>query len=64
MKDAISPKFEVVDESGKVVAKGVAGGMPAQVQQGVYRVRILSVPEAVVDGVEVKPDKMTLVSGK
>ena len=64
MKGAISPKFEVRDESGKVVAKGVAGGESVQVQPGIYQVRILSVPEVVVDGVEVKPGKTALVSGK
>ena len=64
VKDAISPKFEVVDGNGKLMARGVAGSKAVQVPAGTYTVRILSAQPVTLENIVVNPDKQTIVAGE
>jgi hypothetical protein len=54
--------YEVLDSGGAVVATGVLDGDGIELPTGAYRVRVLSVPEVLLDDVRIRPDARTSVT--
>ena len=51
LERSVAPPFEVVDETGAVIARGTVGGSPVDVDGGTYTVRILSEPGQLLENV-------------
>jgi hypothetical protein len=58
---AMHPKFQVFNEEGGAVAKGIAGGKAVPVPAGKYRIRIFTSPVKTVEGVLVEPGKRVTI---
>lgn len=53
LEDALQVPYEVLDAGGERVAEGLVGGEPVELEQGVYRVVVGTVPPQTFDQVEV-----------
>jgi len=53
MRQALQPKFQVIDAGGEVVASGVTNGEPVLVPAGTYSVKVLTSPPSLFEGVRV-----------
>jgi hypothetical protein len=53
MRDALRPKFQVLDGTDTVIADGTAGGEAVSVPAGKYRVRVLTNPPAEFNDIQV-----------
>jgi hypothetical protein len=52
-RQALQPKFQVIDAGGEVVASGVTNGEPVLVPAGTYSVKVLTSPPSLFEGVRV-----------
>jgi len=59
LRDALLPKFQVLDEGDNVVAVGTAGGDSVEVPVGSYRVRVLTSPPLEYRDVSVREKQTT-----
>ena len=62
LRDAMLPKFQVIDASDTVIATGSAGGKAVDVPVGTYRVRVMTDPPLEVPNVEVRENTTARVS--
>jgi len=53
LKEALQIPYSVYDQSGSLVAAGVVGGEPLELEQGLYRVVVTTSPPQVFDPVDV-----------
>jgi hypothetical protein len=52
-RQALQPKFQVIDAGGEVVASGVTNGEPVLVPAGTYGIKVLTSPPSLFEGVRV-----------
>ncbi len=64
LREALRLPFTVYDLAGSVVAEGVVGGEPIQLEQGYYRIEVAGSPGQVFERVEVIGEQETTVSLK
>ncbi|MCP4201688.1 MAG: VWA domain-containing protein [bacterium] len=62
MRQALQPKFQVLDAGGEVVAAGVTRGDPVEVPAGLYSVRVLTSPPRLFDDVRVKGEDSVVLN--
>jgi hypothetical protein len=55
LRDALSPKFQVTDATGRVVAEGTTGGGEVPLAVGTYTVRVLTSPVQTFERVRITP---------
>ena len=61
MRQALQPKFQILDATGEVVASGVTNGAAVEVPAGLYSVRVLTSPLRLVEKVRVKGNDEVVV---
>ncbi len=62
LKDAMRPKFQVLDETGAIIAAGTTGTGELELPSGTYTVKILTSPVQTFDAVTVEPEKTTEIT--
>jgi hypothetical protein len=55
LRDALSPKFQVTDATGRVVGEGTAGAGEVPLPVGTYTVRVLTSPVQTFEKVRIAP---------
>lgn len=61
MRQALQPKFQVLDADGEVVASGVTNGDAIEVPAGLYSVRVLTSPLRLVEQVRIQGEDEVVV---
>jgi hypothetical protein len=59
---ALQLPFTVHDQAGSIVAEGVVGGAPVELEQGLYRVEAATSPPQVFERVEIPGEKETTIA--
>jgi len=62
LKEAMRPKFQVLDDTGAIVTAGTTGGASLELPSGTYTVKILTSPVQTFDDVRIEPEETTEVS--
>ena len=61
LEKTLQIEYEILDEKGKVAAKGFAGGERVRVMEGTYTLRLLLEPEPLEITVIIKPGIKTML---
>ena len=64
LRQALRPKFQVLDATGAVVADGTAGAEAVELPAGAYTVKLLTSPVQNFDDVKIEPEKTTTLSAR
>ena len=62
VRQALQPKFQVIDAGGEVIASGVTNGEPLSVPAGAYSVKVLTSPTKVFENVHVRGEDAVRLS--
>ncbi len=62
LKEAMRPKFQVLDDTGAIIATGTTGGGELELPSGAYTVKILTSPVQTFDEVTIEPEKTRKIS--
>lgn len=57
VREALQPKFQVLDALGTVVAEGTVNSEPLEIPAGRYTVKVLTSPPQTIEDVQVKPEQ-------
>ncbi|MFQ5566492.1 MAG: VWA domain-containing protein, partial [Paracoccaceae bacterium] len=62
LRQALRPKYQVLDGMGAIVASGTAGAEDVELPSGTYTVKILTSPILTFGDVEIRPEETTRIS--
>ncbi len=62
LKEAMRPKFQVLDDTGAIIATGTANSGELELPSGTYTVKILTSPVQTFDEVTIEPEKTRKIS--
>ncbi|MCC6756146.1 MAG: VWA domain-containing protein [Solirubrobacterales bacterium] len=62
VRQAVSAPFQVFAQDGSQVAEGIVGGSPVKLPPGVYRLVVLSDPQAVYEGIVIESEGSVTVT--
>ena len=62
LQEAMRPKFQVLDDTGAIIAAGTTGGEALELPAGSYTLKVLTSPVQTFDDVAIKPEETTEIS--